>query len=483
MDFSEFDKHIKKTMSTERADVDINRLLTDLDLQKPNRRIIWIPLLLLGLSMVIGIGLFKLQKNPIQGQVSDLDPISATTSISNRSLNQAKQESSTNTEKITSTSIDLENQDLNLPAESIPNLNINTISRPTTNNEQTSYRINADSQAKLNRVVTTSSIKREKTIPATSSFIADNKITPTEDLVNAKAINQSLKSALPESGLTTTVTNASSLRTVRSMNILSSKLKPIENESIFKLKPQDCPSFREKQWSIAFVPEVSYDIQMKELSTSSPEFLDLVNERNNNESTLEGYGLGLSAMMYHKQGFYFKFGFNYSAFTERMDFSKTYTEMDTTQGIISITESQNGDTLTVIYGDIIINREITETTRAHYRFNMLDIPFSGGMSFDFGNIGLDAEAGVLFNIRTSTSGRVLNSDLNFVDLDNNPLFRKSLGIGYFGALYLRKNVTNRSSIIFGPKYRVRPRHYNTDQNPIQQKYSTLSFHLGYIYRL
>jgi hypothetical protein len=186
--------------------------------------------------------------------------------------------------------------------------------------------------------------------------------------------------------------------------------------------------------------------------------------------------------MYHKKGMYFKFGMSYSAFTERMDFSRTYTEMDTTQGIISITESQSGDTLTVIYGDIIINREVMETTRAHYRFSMIDIPFSAGMSYDFNSFGIDVEAGVLFNIRTTNSGRVLASDLSFTDLGSQPLFKTSLGIGYFGAIYLRKDIHPKGSIIFGPKYRVRPQHFNTDQNPIKQQYKTLGFHLGYIHR-
>jgi len=435
--------------------------------------------------MVIGFGLFKLQKNPIQGQPSDINLMTTETIGDSQNVNNTNQISTyhESLKKETSTSLYLES-DLNTSA----NNNTKLLKESFTENQSSS---NNEYQQNLNLTSTNTNLNSSSSSSSSSKQNQDidqhsiglNKTLEGNTSSTKSALaSQALETFISESSSTSSLSNALKLLSINSLNKIVPELEPLNNYPLFKLKPQDCPTFRAKRWFLALVPEVSYDINIKTLSTTSPEFIDLVNERNAGESTLEGYSLGLSGMMYHKKGMYFKLGLRYSAFTERMDFSRTYTEMDTTQGIISITESESGDTLTIIYGDIIINREVMETTRAHYRFSMIDIPFSAGMSFNSNSFGIDVEAGLLFNIRTTTSGKVLANDLSFTDLGNQPLFKTSLGLGYFGAIYLRKDIHPRGSIIFGPKYRVRPQHFNTDLNPIKQQYTTLEFHLGYIHR-
>ena len=481
MDFLEFDKHFKKIMSQERSDVNVEQLLTDLNLKKSNKRY-WIPILLLGLSIALGIGLFQIEKNPVQGQQTDSNiVIEEHNAPFSSNLNTA----------VTATII----KDKDAPEPDAPNnTNSNTLyKRDTDENKAAQLRSNINNSANASFSASTSlnisvSVNTQSTvlnnhIAGNSNIDDDNNAQVANDLNE----NSTSLTNTSENYLLNDNNQSLKLRPLLAIEALSRKiesLSPLVDDSpLFKLKPQDCPSFREKQWHFALVPEISYDFQFKNLSTTDVEFLDLISERNANESTMEGYSLGLSGMMQNKKGIYFKAGLNYSAFTERMDFSRTYTEMDTTQGIISITESESGDTLTIIYGDIIINRELMETTRAHYRFNMIDIPLSAGLSFDFGSFGVDVEAGIHFNIRTTASGRVLNSDFSFTDIGEQALFKTSTGIGYFGALFFRKDISHNGSIIFGPKYKVRPQHFNTDINPIKQQYRSLGFHLGYIYRM
>ena len=116
-----------------------------------------------------------------------------------------------------------------------------------------------------------------------------------------------------------------------------------------------CPSFKTKKpIRFSLIPEIGYFYPLTTFGSRNPVTSEVLDIRKQNETTLEG----IQAALYGKVGWkaipwYFKTGLNYGRITRRMDLDLSFVRKDTTIGIISITESQNGDTLTVIRGPII----------------------------------------------------------------------------------------------------------------------------------
>ena len=82
-----------------------------------------------------------------------------------------------------------------------------------------------------------------------------------------------------------------------------------------------------------------------------------------------------------------------------MPLTYSYTRKDTTQGIISVTVSQTGDTITYIYGDIIQERKISGNKTKYYSISLLDLPMAIGAEKRFGSWFAGVEAGLSLNNR------------------------------------------------------------------------------------
>lgn len=242
-----------------------------------------------------------------------------------------------------------------------------------------------------------------------------------------------------------------------------------------------CPTF-EKADGVTFelIPEIGYFRPLKRLSQIGSEPTDVFTLRDRNESSLEGLqGALYGRMRFGSVPLYLQAGVYFTRQSERMKLDYNYTRLDTVQGIISITKSPTGDTITTIYGDIIRETTVTGQSIGHHYFSLLDIPVSLGYEIDAGRFSIGIEGGVMFNIFLKSKGRLLDSATTFGDLGESSPFRTRAGISYFGSLNVSTPL-GPGKIQLAARYRHIPNDFTLPGSQITQGYSQAGLHLGYI---
>lgn len=247
-----------------------------------------------------------------------------------------------------------------------------------------------------------------------------------------------------------------------------------------------CPSFKNKsKLNFSLIPELGLILPQKSLSRNFGEASNLIEMRNKNEKSLMGYQAALYGML-SKPGLpiSLKVGLSYSTFSERMRLDYSFTKLDTTIGIISITKSQTGDTITTIYGDVTSQKRISGSKVIHHTVSSIDIPIGLNVSKRLGAFTLSGGAGVYLNLSTSVTGRVIVSDTSFTATDA-PVarFRSNVGLSYYGELLLIRSLGRSGSIYLGARYRYIPQRFSSPTNEVNQNYSIQGMNLGYIYSL
>ena len=233
---------------------------------------------------------------------------------------------------------------------------------------------------------------------------------------------------------------------------------------------------------LSLIPEVGYFRPFKKLSPESNPAPETYSLRNESEKSLEGLQAALYARL-QKPGSNWgvSTGLHYSRITERMNLQYTYLRSDTTQGIISITVSQTGDTITTIYGDIITQTRVTGTTKSHYTLSTFDIPLSLFYEKDFESWSLGAEAGAFFNLALVSKGNILSSVNGFVDVKTAAAFKPSLGVSGFASVYVKKAM-GPGNLFLALRGRFIPSAFNSQGYGTVQKYQFVGAHLGYEFR-
>jgi hypothetical protein len=449
MNIFDFEQHIKNKLSQKDDSIDINRLLIDLDLapkKDKNRLGIWIFSGLLVAAAAYSVFYFNstdtivLEKNAaINTEVKSVNTI-ASTDKNQIAIIDKTLESSTNEFN----GLEPKNQNTNTASE-LKN-NISQKKRNVNKNENTlqNQLLNLDYQGS-NIITTNEQI---------------NKNNQAQNIAN----NQSL------------IVNIETIEFLKAKELMQNKLEP--NFQI------NCPSFNDHPWSFSIIPEIGYLIPIKTLENTSQntEVRKVFEQRKSNEKSLEGLQLALYGKIEHNSGVYLKAGLSYTRIAEMMSYQNEFTTQDTTIGIISITESENKDTLTVIYGDIITTTTTKQNLKKHYYFHQYDLPIAIGYSIDRKHFTLDLELGLSINLRTEYSGYLYAKNDNFLNLENEKYFKKSVGIGVFGGVQIRKYFQGIGELYFSPRIHLTPSSYNSDINFIDQNYTAIAMHLGYIKR-
>ena len=257
-----------------------------------------------------------------------------------------------------------------------------------------------------------------------------------------------------------------------------------EDENIFTRMKINCPSFDKAHWRLALIPEVGIFAPFKTLENKSTENLQAFEERQKLEETLEGLNLGLHSMLV-RDGlpFYIKAGISYSRISERMDLEYNYTKLDTTIGIISQTVSANGDSITTIKGPIISEIKLTGKNRQHNYIHLFDLPVSVGYNTYFGGFDVGIEGGVKINLMTRATGNLLTSKSGFTNLSLNEMYKKRIGLTYFGGIMIGRNFGRFGDFYVAPRFTYYPSDFSNDSNNVSQKYATMGINLGYVYKL
>lgn len=303
----------------------------------------------------------------------------------------------------------------------------------------------------------------------------------TIDINNEKNTNNSINSKVGEVNFRSTLEMLTPMTSKSKYNFIDIRKRPL------LIKDQvDCPTFGKKtKWHLEIIPEIGYIVPIKTLTSNSSEPTEVYQMRKDEESSLEG----LQAALYlrlrpNNAPVYIKGGVSYTRLTEQMNLNTTYTVSDTTIGIISITESQNGDTLTVIRGEIITDSTFTRMSKDHYSLQLIDFPVAIGVNKSLGGgWRVGGEVGAQFNISLKSDGKLLEGTgrNSYTDLPASGRYSSNVGISFFGGITLEKAISSTSAFYISPRFRYFPKAFSSESYNIKQEYQFVGLHAGYIY--
>lgn len=281
-----------------------------------------------------------------------------------------------------------------------------------------------------------------------------------------------------------TTTGASGILSLLPYNFEISELVSLDNNRIKTNRKIECPTFTKKaRMMIGIMPEAGVFFPFRSLKQVNAEPNMIFDLRNTKEKTYEGLQAALYLQIQkEKSPFYLRGGLQYERISEKMFLSYEYIEKDTVQGIISMTVSQSGDTITVIYGDIVKETLVKGiNNRVHY-FHMFDIPVSFGYDFPYGNFNIGLELGVNLNLGMRPKGDLLTSPVNYTSIAETGAYKTHLGLSYIAGLNLSKDIGEKSKIYLSLRGKIRHNPFTTNEYQIQQRFTNLGLHLGYLWR-
>lgn len=510
MKYSDFEKHIGNELGKAQEAVNMNELLIGLNLANlaPKRKtrpfFLWImiPLLLIGsiatFLVMEGTNVFKLNKvsaNAIIQSKTDSKKVINEINAGMINVNQ-----NANTELLNDkTKGDIE--------KTIQTTTINTKSKNSEvkspdyilalrKNDLTNIQLNQETH--LNSLPDIHSIESQKKLGPTTPIVNENIFSNSSmpGLTNLRASvstelskgdvvanGRSYYESMPNNNLNPISRAHLSLSSI-SMRPISVSGLGNERASIFSRMKINCPSFNQAYWRLALIPDVGIFAPFKTLENKKEENGQAFEERRKMEETLEGINLGLYSMLV-RDGLpiYFKAGISYSRISERMDLEYNYTELDTTIGVISQTVSANGDSITTIMGPIVSEIEFTGKNRQHNYIHLFDLPVSVGYNAYVAGFDVGIEGGVKINLMTRATGNLLTSKSEFTNLSLNELYKKRIGLSYFGGLMVGRNFGRFGDIYIAPRFTYYPTDFSNDNNDISQKYVTMGVNVGYVYKL
>lgn len=486
MKYKNFEKQISESFLHDSAAVDTDALIASLGIPvalEPKKRVVWWMLAGLALLSLLVIGLYYFMNVPmsIQGSDGSLMMTSAGMNENNNELSTIVAEYDESTNENTS------NKESNTTEVKANQEETNAeISEPIINN------ISEINFAKTNKVEETNKkyISKENTvgiaeISASENFKSSQYVTTTifASSTNAGNVVKDEVENIEEESIVNNIGFNRVLDPLLPIDILESEVVVSVDDSPGLQEPE-CPSFSYRiPWNIALLAEVGVMKPMKDLKNigSTNSAFDL---RDRNESSKEAIQIGLHAKVSKGSNpLYVRGGAAYTRIAEQMNEEYDYIELDTMRGLISITTSMTGDTITAIYGDIVSETRYTGRSEKHYFLHLLDIPVAVGYELPItGSFYAGAEVGVQFNLRTSGSGLIFRDVNDYADLSEVTTKETKVGISYFGGFHFGKHLSKRSSIQLSARFRYYPSRFSAVDPSIEQRYNLAGLHAGYVYR-
>ena len=483
MQYQDFEKRLPGVFANNSEPVDMAALLAGIhDEQSPKKAIGWKWGILFGLCVVLGLaGLNYVIKQNHSEQLDVyesqmLKAAETATGSASQGDTPLQSERSIATDVHTSEESNAAASDSDSAANSpLGATRTATVTKPSQESSQESS-LPDHSSAQLNA-----------SSPSTAAYYAQSS-KEQQATFNSPAVvsSRAVSTAAQSTKLPTTALQSRKLLSVVTLSTPAST--GMDLAAIAAQMPQkgyvDCPSFSERtEWHFDIIPELGVIAPLKSLSPRGDITSEAYDMRTQDETPLEG----LQAALYGRlrvgaAPYYLKAGASYTRISERMRLDINYVERDTSIGIISITESQNGDTLTVVRGEIITETEFSRKSTDHYYLHMIDIPVAVGYSSPLGGgWRLGGEVGAQFNIGLSSRGKLLESSDTYTALPATGRFAPSLGVSFFAGVMLEKAVGRRSSIYLSPRFRYFPSSFTPESYNINQEYQFVGLHAGYIY--
>lgn len=480
MKYGDLENQMRDTLANASASVDTDVLIANLGLPidpvpSASKKPIWLIGALLGLLLLSGIFAWT--------YLSGLSDKTTHSSTITNSLNEGNNKSS-------ATIIANGENEENLESKYTQK---EEVEEEKISEASTIYQSKTAAQTNQNRSTNTIA-KRENQLVATAHTVDNTSSSKSVLINNMNAAKHNPQTSINNTSAASTVSPA--LTTNGQIKELTETLTrgsipevAILERSVYEVAPlnerddipePECPSFSNKSsWKFSLLAEAGYMIPSKELNGQNSVF----DMRSQNEESKEGMQFGLHGILRQKnKPWYIRAGLAYTRIAEQMNEEYMYTELDTTFGIISITQSQSGDTITAIYGDVITETTYSGRSRKHYYLHLWDVPVAFGYEKGITeSLYLGGEIGANLNIRTGGSGSIFRDINEYDDFSEVASSNTSVGMSYFGGVHLGYRLSNRLSIRLSARMRYYPKYFDTNNLGVTQRYKLTGLHAGYVY--
>ncbi len=505
MNIFDFEHRLKNHAANSRGKVDMNKLLSDLDIKpqtKSYRKHIYFfvtGIVLVGLGYLTHSYVFD-ENTAVQKSAAVLQAKTAPSDIKTLekeilSKTPISEETITinNTPKATNTSNSF---------QAINNIEtattVNKFEPTKSNNKSQAYKTSEVKNTKLNKANSSAnSSLQEKT--SNSKVIQDqNAIFKSE--ANQNIFSPTANSTKTEKKIQSDSKIMAALNSTRSETLQdtrptisnnapvallpSAAFAPLPSFKGYNKKGTSCPQFSDRLWHLYIIPEVGYTLPMKSLRLDDENFRFTFDERVANETTIEGINASLFLQFKNEiTGLYVKPGVSYSRITERIDFVRRDLQIDTSS-VTTITRDTDGEIISEITEQVINETERVTTSRVHYQLHEFELPVALGYSFNFDRFAIDIEAGIKLNFLQRATGQILYRGAEFNDLRNGEnLFKNSVGLGFFGGVLFKRQLNRRTELYLAPRFSFNTLSYSSNSNPITQQYNIAGLHAGLIYAI
>ncbi len=235
-------------------------------------------------------------------------------------------------------------------------------------------------------------------------------------------------------------------------------------------KVKDCYSFDKNPLSKSFFVEADagYLSIMRKIEENSTENSTFLAEKENSETVLPSFqGSVLLGAKFQNQ-WILKLG---------VDYKKWRTKFNYAQGdyVRTVITTVNGNTQTETQTGTLNVQHFNKIYR-------IDIPIYLGYEKDFNNIFVNAAIGVSFNVYGKSAGKVINSDLDIVNLEEANFYRQStFEQSLLGQVQVGYRLTEKLSAYLKADYQHGISDWTTDEYPVIEHWSGVSSKLGIRY--
>lgn len=230
---------------------------------------------------------------------------------------------------------------------------------------------------------------------------------------------------------------------------------------------------------------ISMDYPFRSIKgAASGELFDYRERRNSTESEIISFSAGIQGGYFHPTGLLVKSGLQYSQINERF--------LLVTENVIKIQTHITIDTMINSDGSYTITRDSSivevigrEEMKTVNQFRMLDVPLILGYTFDWRNISLEVNAGVIFNITSTTGGRILDQDLvpTYYGTKGNDFqpYKNHYGVALYGGFSLLSNFYGKTQLFIEPNARYYIKSFSSANYPLRQNYFVIGLATGVRY--
>lgn len=211
---------------------------------------------------------------------------------------------------------------------------------------------------------------------------------------------------------------------------------------------------------------------------------DYINQRQETETRLEAFSVGLNIQTQNRIGFIISAGLEIQRLNSRFDFENTTVEQEFSSGVISVTENAQGEAIRTELGE---KEKTITTTKRQQHFNQhtfINVPIGIGKIWRQRKYDFRFVTGVDVNLYHNFRGLIAGPGGQDLDLRRrrnsqfDQVFKRNTGIGIWATTEFHKPIGDKWNLSFAPKIQVPLNKITQDEYVLNQRFLNFSLVVG-----